>query len=82
MNLDTNPINLSKLKYLLHQGIQCIPLDTQTSEAVIVIGDTGVGKSTIMSFLNGDQLIVKMDGLKPVLANSNSKIKIGHQKFS
>lgn len=36
-----------------------------------------------MSFLYGDEMIVKMDGLKPVLANAGkSAIKIGHEKFS
>lgn len=48
-----------------------------------MIGDTGVGKSTIMSFLNGSKLVVKYDGLKPTLDNPNeSKIKIGHEKYS
>jgi len=48
-----------------------------------MIGDTGVGKSTIMSFLNGSKLVVKYDGLKPTLDNpGQSKIKIGHEKYS
>ena len=48
-----------------------------------MIGDTGVGKSTIMSFLSGSKLVVKYDGLKPTLDNSGeSKIKIGHEKYS
>lgn len=48
-----------------------------------MIGDTGVGKSTIMSYLNGTKLIVKYDGLKPTLDNhGESMIKIGHEKFS
>ena len=38
----------------------------------------GVGKSTIMSFLAGAQLVVKYDGLKPYLDSSNNRIKIGH----
>jgi len=46
---------------------------------VLVIGDTGVGKSTIMSFLSGSNLVVRYEGLKPTLDNQgNSKIKIGH----
>jgi putative ribosome biogenesis GTPase RsgA len=32
-----------------------------------MIGDTGVGKSTIMTFLSGSELVVKFDGLKPIL---------------
>ena len=48
-----------------------------------MIGDTGVGKSTIMSFLSGSKLVVKYDGLKPTLDNpGHSKIKIGHEKYS
>lgn len=69
MDKDSNPINLAKLKQLIHTGIEAIPIDNENKEAVIVIGDTGVGKSTIMSFLNGSKLIVKYDGLKPTLDN-------------
>lgn len=48
-----------------------------------MIGDTGVGKSTIMSYLSGSKLVVKYDGLKPTLDNpGESKIKIGHEKYS
>lgn len=68
---------------LIHNGLQAIPVDKENDQAVLVIGDTGVGKSTIMSFLSGDNLQVKYEGLKPVLDNANSsKIKIGHEKFS
>jgi GTPase Era involved in 16S rRNA processing len=50
---------------------------------VLVIGDTGVGKSTIMSFLSGSSLVVRYEGLKPTLDNASaSKIKIGHEKYS
>ncbi len=50
---------------------------------MLVIGDTGVGKSTIMSFLAGSNLVVRYEGLKPTLDNSGaSKIKIGHEKYS
>lgn len=83
MDKDSNPIDLAKLKQLIHTGIQAIPIDNTSKEAVIVIGDTGVGKSTIMSFLSGSKLVVKYDGLKPTLDNQGqSKIKIGHQKYS
>lgn len=54
-------------------------MDKDNSQAVIVIGDTGVGKSTILSFLSGSELVVRFDGLKPTLDNANqSRIKIGH----
>jgi ABC-type nitrate/sulfonate/bicarbonate transport system ATPase subunit len=48
-----NPINLGKLKNMIHNGISRIPKDPNANEAVIVIGDTGVGKSTILAFLSG-----------------------------
>ena len=83
MNTEVNPIDLPKLKLLIRQGVDAIPVDKDNSQAVIVIGDTGVGKSTIMSFLSGSQLVVKFDGLKPTLDNINqSRIKIGHEKYS
>ncbi len=69
MDKDSNPIDLNKLKFLIHNGVQAIPVDNVNKQAVIMIGDTGVGKSTIMSFLNGSKLVVKYDGLKPTLDN-------------
>ena len=53
MSNDSNPINLPMLKRLIHEGLSAIPVDKENEEAIIVIGDTGVGKSTIMSFLAG-----------------------------
>lgn len=48
-----------------------------------MIGDTGVGKSTIMSFLAGAELVVKFDSLKATLDTTKmNRIKIGHNKFS
>ena len=78
MNSESHSINLPMLKKLIHEGLEAIPLDKENQEAIIVIGDTGVGKSTIMSFLAGAQLMVKHDGLKPYLESNNNKIKIGH----
>ena len=54
-----NPLNLTKLQQLIKVGISSIPKDEQCEEAIIVIGDTGVGKSTIMNFLDQRKLIVK-----------------------
>lgn len=83
MNNESNPIDLEKLKSLIHSGMEAIPADKENNEAVIMIGDTGVGKSTIMSFLAGSELVVKFDGLKPTLdTTQKTKIKIGHEKFS
>jgi ABC-type nitrate/sulfonate/bicarbonate transport system ATPase subunit len=48
-----NPLNLLKIKDMIRQGISRIPKDPQCNEAIIVIGDTGVGKSTILTFLAG-----------------------------
>ena len=68
---------------MIHNGVECIPVDKENNEAVIVIGDTGVGKSTIMSFMSGAELVVKFDGLKPTLDSVNqTRIKIGHEKYS
>lgn len=81
--IDFNPIDLPKLKQLIHDGITAIPVDKDNASAVLVIGDTGVGKSTILSFLSGSPLVVKFDGLKPTLDNVGAaKIKIGHEKYS
>jgi len=45
----------------------------------MVIGDTGVGKSTVMNFLAGNKLIVKIQGLKPkLMVEGKSNILIGH----
>ena len=88
MNNDSKPIDLELLKTLIHKGIASMAAgETSKDNAVLVIGDTGVGKSTIMSFLAGDQLKVVTDThLRPVLDNTNSiknsKIIIGHERFS
>lgn len=81
--MESAPIDLSRLKEMIKKGIDAIPIDTTSESAVLMIGDTGVGKSTIMSFLSGAQLTVRLDGLKPSLDNKEGGlIKIGHQKFS
>ena len=80
---DSNPIDLPKLKALISAGVEAIPIDHEHQQAVLVIGDTGVGKSTIMSFLLGSELVVRYDGLKPTLDNTGKDpIKIGHEKYS
>lgn len=72
-------LNIDKLKKLIKNGISAIPKDEQAKEAIIVIGDTGVGKSTIMNYLAGNKLLVRVDGLKPKLTTvGTSIIKIGH----
>ena len=72
-------LNLAKLKELIRNGMAAIPKDEEAQEAVIVIGDTGVGKSTILNFLDGRKLMVKVEGLKPKLVcEGPSVIKIGH----
>ena len=80
---DTRPIDLNQLKSMIHYGLEAIPYDAKTSQAVLMIGDTGVGKSTIMSFLSGASMTIRYEGLKPTLDNDGpSKIKIGHEKYS
>lgn len=63
---------------MIKNGIASIPKDPNCNEAVIVIGDTGVGKSTILAFLSGAEMFVRYDGLKPILDCPNNLIKIGH----
>lgn len=76
---EDRPLNLRELKQLIRLGISEIPLDHRNEKAVLLIGDTGVGKSTIINFLSGDELIIKFDGLKPTLdALGSSHAKIGH----
>lgn len=84
MNNDSKPIDLNLLKTLIHKGTEAMDSGQKAKDnAVLVIGDTGVGKSTIMSFLAGEQLKVVTDkNLHPVLDNSSSmkksQIVIGH----
>lgn len=54
-----NRLNLDKLKNLIKNGLQSIPKEDSATEAIIVVGDTGVGKSTIMNFLAGNKLVVR-----------------------
>lgn len=77
-----NPLNLLKLREMIKNGISRIPKDPNCTEAIIVIGDTGVGKSTMMAFLSGAEMTVRYDGLKPILDCPNHYIKIGHEKYS
>ena len=44
-----------------------IEADGKNEEAILVIGDTGVGKSTLINFLSGSNLYVKDGGLKTIL---------------
>jgi hypothetical protein len=51
MNSEVNPIDLPKLKQLIHNDLEVIPSDKNIKQAVIVIGDTELGK-TVVSFLS------------------------------
>lgn len=83
MSYEDRPLNLGQLKSLIKLGVTEIPFDYQNERAVLMIGDTGVGKSTIINFLSGDQLIIKYDGLRPTLdALGPGHAKIGHEKYS
>lgn len=77
-----SPLNLLKIKEMIKLGISRIPKDAACNEAIIVIGDTGVGKSTILTFLSGEEMIVRYEGLKPILDCPNASVKIGHEKYS
>lgn len=51
------------------------------------MGDSGVGKSTVLNYLIGEQLRVEEIGLKPCLVScktseDENSVKIGHSKYS
>lgn len=76
-------MNLLKLKRLIDSGIASIPADPKFNSAVLVIGDTGVGKTTILSFLAKRKLYIKIMGLNTILdSDENDGLKIGHDRFS
>lgn len=76
-------LNLYKLKTLIDSGIASIPVDKKHHSAVLVIGDTGVGKTTILSFLAKRKLFIKIHGLNTILdSDEQDGLKIGHDKFS
>lgn len=79
------PIDMSLLRSKIVEGITEIQKKVNESEAVLFIGDTGVGKSTLLSYLIGHSLKVCEIGLKPCLVDCNEKqgsLKIGHEKYS
>lgn len=82
-NQEDPKLNLSKLKHLIDSGITSIPNDKQHNSAVLVIGDTGVGKTTILSFLAKRKLYIKTHGLNTILdSDEKDGLKIGHDRFS
>lgn len=60
-------MNLKKLKRLIEGGVEAIPVDKKHKNAVLVLGDTGVGKTTILSYLARRKLVVRVVGLNTVL---------------
>ena len=83
MSQETSTLNLSKLKHLIDSGIASIPKDKNHKSAVLVIGDTGVGKTTILYFLAKRKLYIKIHGLNTILdSDDKDGLKIGHDRFS
>lgn len=79
------PINMQLLRTKIVEGISEIQKSVNEKEAILFIGDTGVGKSTLLSYLIGHQLKVCEVGLKPCLIDCSEKqsvLKIGHNKYS
>ena len=73
MNTTAEPtLNLFKLKRLIDSGVASIPADKKHNSAVLVIGDTGVGKTTILSFLAKRKLFVRTYGLNTILDSDDS----------
>jgi midasin (ATPase involved in ribosome maturation) len=82
-NVSENKLNIFKLKTLIDSGIASIPVDKKHNNAVLVIGDTGVGKTTILSFLAKRKLYIKIHGLNTILdSDDHDGLKIGHDRFS
>jgi len=81
---DTHTLNVTRIRELMEQGFRFLKAPKGNREAVLVIGDTGVGKSTIISLLAGRKLVVKHNGLNTVIdsVDNSSPLKIGHDKFS
>lgn len=76
-------LNLLKLKRLISSGVESIPQDKKHNSAIMVIGDTGVGKTTILSFLAKRKLYIKVHGLNTILDSDEADgLKIGHDRFS
>lgn len=83
MSTPEKPIDVRKIREFIKSGLQALPPDKYHEEAVIVLGDTGVGKSTLLTLLSGAKMFVKYDGIKVSLHSENSgNSKIGHTKFS
>ena len=81
--IQDRPLNLHKLKRLIDSGITSIPADKKHDKAILVIGDTGVGKTTILSFLAKKKLIIKVHGLNTIIdSDDHDGLKIGHDRFS
>ena len=81
--MQDNGLNLFKLKRLIDSGVTSIPVDKKHDSAVLVIGDTGVGKTTILWFLSKRKVLVKIHGLNTILdSEDNDGLKIGHERFS
>lgn len=77
-------LDVPKIRSLIDAGFNALAANKKQQRAVLVIGDTGVGKSTILSYLAGNKLIVKHNGLNTVIdsIDSQNKLKIGHEKYS
>lgn len=65
--MDSHTINVHKVKELIDRGYAYLPANKNLKNAVLVIGDTGVGKSTILSYLAGKKLVVRNEGLNYVI---------------
>ena len=60
-------IDMPLLRNKIIEGITHLQISANEKEAVLFIGDTGVGKSTLLSYLIGQSLQVREVGLKPCL---------------
>ncbi len=78
--MEDRPIDLARLKEMIRKGIEAIPADSTSESAVLVIGDTGVGKSTIMNLLSKSQVFAE-DKLFATLDTTVRKVTIDNLFF-
>lgn len=77
-------LNFKDIKSYIDEGYNTLKPPTAQKKAVLVIGDTGVGKSTFVLYMAEAELIVKKVGLGAAIdsLNNPSTAKIGHGKVS
>jgi putative ribosome biogenesis GTPase RsgA len=75
-------INDEKMRNLFEEGISKIR-NAENKDGVIVIGNTGAGKSTLINYLLGCKMVYKKKkGNKTYETAENEFAKIGHKALT